>query len=918
MAAERGAGFWASLRGGRLVIAVVLAVGLVIALARALAAAYVEILWQAEAGYLSVFWKRMAWEWGIRAFAAAVVAVLVFFNLKVASATLGGIQIRRRFGNLEISEQIPRRYVAWAMLSASALLGLWFGAAVPPNLGIQALLLLSSAGWGVSEPVLGHDVGFYVFWVPLLGGAVTFALIVTFLIFTLATAGYAATGALRWVGGRVDAQDLARLHLGVLLTAFLVLVALRLWLGRYLVLLDGNSPVQGIFGFTDAQARLPALQTLTVICLGGAAGTAWGAWKNRPAPVIASVASVIIAAILIGQFYPALIQSFRVEPNELERESPYIEHNLEFTRLGFGLHDAERRRFEHSPSNPVDWAAAASQMDALPVWTRAALLTTYRAIEARFPYYDFTDVSIDRYDGSGGPVPVAISVREIDPGGLQDPNWQNLHLRERYVAGMGAVASMASAHTPEGRPEMLLSGIPPEARSRVHEVPGLELDRPEVFFGVRQQLYAIVNPGPDEYLAPDSSPGVAGIDFPEGIPLTSPLRTAILAWRFRDANLLLASDLTDESRFIFRRSVIERAQAVAPFLRFPESPYPVIRDGRIVWVLDAFTATSAFPLSSVYELGTFRSRVRYVRNSVKATVDAVTGELRFYRIPVHDPLADAYQAAFPGLVEDLDRMPEDLRAHLRYPRVLVDLQSRVLLQYHQETPAAFHGQQDVWEQPQELAESPNAVSYRPEYGIYALPGDPEERFNLTTAFVPSGRQNLTAVLVARTDDSGLPELILFDVSVADQVSGPRQVEALVEQDPLISQQFSLWRTGGSEVWTGHLHLIPVGNRLLYMEPVFLAASAEAIPELRRFVLSDGRRVVLAVTLGEAVGQLSGRRTADSVGDPSAVSTAGPWSSAALELLERAEARARAGDWRGFGQALEELRDLLESLEGEGR
>jgi len=719
------------------------------------------------------------------------------------------------------------------------------------------------------------------------------------------------------VGGRVDAQDLARLHLGVLLAAFLVLVGLRLWLGRYLLLVDGSSPVQGIFGYTDAEARLPALQTLTVICLAGAAGTAWGAWKNRPAPIIASLGSVLIAAVLIGQFYPALIQSFRVEPNELERESPYIEHNLEFTRLGFGLHDSDRRSFAHSPVNPIDWTAAGRQMDGLPIWTRTSLLTTYRAIESRFPYYDFTDVSLDRYPGPAESVPVAISVREIDPGGLQDPNWQNLHLRERYVAGLGAVASLASGLTAEGRSEMLLSGIPPEVRSGLG-VPGLGLDRPEIFYGIRPQLYAVVNPGPDEYLAPDSSPGVAGTDFPEGIPLTSPLRTALLAWRFRDANLLLASDLTDESRFIFRRSVIERAQAVAPFLRYPEAPYPVIREGRIVWVLEAFTATAAFPLSSVYELGTSRSRVRYVRNSVKVTVDAVTGELHFYRVPVRDPLADAYQAAFPGLMEDIERMPADLRAHLRYPRVMLGLQARVLLQYHQETARAFHGQQDVWEQPQELAESTNAVAYQPEYGIYALPGDPEERFNLTTAFVPSGRQNLTAVMVARTDGSGLPQLILYDVPVADQVSGPRQVEALVEQDPLISQQFSLWRTGGSEVWTGHLHLVPVGDRLLYMEPVFLAASDEAIPELRRFVLSDGRRVAMTETLSEAIAQLSGLRAPESPTAPGGDPTVGPWSSAALELLERAEARARAGDWQGFGQALAELRELLEGLEGGGR
>ncbi|HUF77182.1 MAG TPA: UPF0182 family protein, partial [Longimicrobiales bacterium] len=330
--------FLSTLRGGRLVLAVVLALGLLVAAGRAAAAAYVEILWQYEAGYASVFWQRMLWEWGIRAAAAAAVGILVLVNLKVASRTLGGIQIRRRFGNIEISERIPRQFVWWGMLLAAVLLGLWFGAAVPANLGIQALLLAQGVTWGVSEPVLGHDLAFYVFWLPLLGSGVTLALIVTFLVFTLVTAAYAATGTIRWMKGGLEAHDLPRFHLGAIMAAFLLLLGVRLWLQRYFLLLDGNSEVQGIFGFTDAEARLPALQTLTVVCVGAAAGTFWGAVKNRATPIIASLSAVVLGAILIGQLYPALIQRVRVEPNELARETPYIEHNLEFTRLGFGLH----------------------------------------------------------------------------------------------------------------------------------------------------------------------------------------------------------------------------------------------------------------------------------------------------------------------------------------------------------------------------------------------------------------------------------------------------------------------------------------------------------------------------------------------------------------------------------------------------
>jgi uncharacterized membrane protein (UPF0182 family) len=340
----------------------------------------------------------------------------------------------------------------------------------------------------------------------------------------------------------------------------------------------------------------------------------------------------------------------------------------------------------------------------------------------------------------------------------------------------------------------------------------------------------------------------------------------------------------------------------------------VVADGRIVWILEGFTGTRAFPLSSPHELRALRP-VTYLRNSVKITVDAVTGAVDFYRVAVPDPLADAYAAAFPGLFKPLSEMPESVRSHVRYSRELLNVQSQVLLQYHQATAPAFHGQQDVWVLPNELAQGTTPVPYRPEYGIWTPPGEDAPDFNLTAVFVPAGRQNLTAMLVARADAGGVPRLTLYDVTVDDQVPGPRQIEALVEQDPMISQQFSLWRTGGSEVWTGHLHLVPVGRRLLYMEPVFLAAADDAIPELRRFVVSDGRRVVMTEDLAGAIAELAGFRAAPSPGGETGPvgGASGRWPAAALDLLNRAESLLREGDWQGFGAALQALRTLLEGM-----
>ncbi|MEX2466071.1 MAG: UPF0182 family protein [Gemmatimonadota bacterium] len=909
--------FLRSLEGGRLAVALLLALGVVLLLGQAATAVYAEILWQQSAGYASVFWRRIAWSWGLRAAACLAVMALVFLNLKIAAVSLGGIQIRRRFGNIEISEKLPAAYVAGGIFVASLLLGLWFGAAVPANLGIQVAAMLGAGPWDLVEPVLGRDVGFYVFQLPVLASAITFGLVVTFLIFTLVTAAYATTGAVRWARGNIVVQDLPRVHLGVLVAIFLLLVAGRIWLGRALLLLDGNSEVQGIFGFADAEARLPALQTLVVIAVASAGGVFWGAWKNRALPIVVALASVFVGGIVITQVYPAIVQRFQVEPNELARETPHIEDNLRFTRIGFGLDALERTRFAYEPSNPVRVGPATEGFAGLPVWNRSTLMQTYRSLEARFPYYDFSEVTFDRYPSADGPQVVAVSVRELDPSGIQDPNWQNRHLRDIYIRGLGAAVSRAASMSPQGRPDMLISGIPPERTASAEDFPDLRLDRPEVYFGSRPQLYALLDP---DSVPPD---GPAAADLPAGIVLSSRVRTALLAWQFRDANLFFASDLSDRTRLIYRRQVHERVQAVAPFLRFPEMPHAVVADGRLVWVLEGFTGTRAFPLSSVHEFGTFRSQVTYTRNSVKVTVDALTGAMAFYRVPIEDPLADAYTVAFPGLFRPIEEMPESVRHHVRYASALLDVQARVLLQYHQETAADFHGQQDVWSEAQEQAQSTSPGRYVPEYGYYRFPGDATPRFNLTAVFVPRGRPNLTGILAGRTDPLGVPELDLLDVPVEDQVPGPRQIEALAEQDPTISQQFALWRSGGSEVWTGHLHLLPVDGRMLYMEPVFLAAESDAIPELRRFLVSDGQRIVMTEQLGDAISFLAGQWPApglDTPEDQTALPPASPtevWPEEALRLLERADTSLREGDWEGFGEALAELRSFLEGLRGPG-
>ena len=918
-------------RGGRPLIVGGIILITVLLLGRMLSNLYVEVLWFRTVAQSAVFWKRAFWEWGTRFAGGAIVAVMIVLNLRYVARTLGKIQIKRRFGDLEISEQLPQSYVRWTVVATAVLLGSWFGASIPPAMGLQLLFLQNAPSWGVVDPILGKDLMFYVVTLPVLGAAITFAMVLAFLVFTLCSAGYAATGALQFAKNRVIVDNQARVHLAMVIAAFFVFLAFRFWLGRYFLLLDGTSEVQGIFGYTDAHARLPAARILTVLSAFAAIGAVWSGLKGRMLPLVAGLVGVVAGGMLAGQLYPSLSQRLRVQPNEFERETPYIEHNMRFTRMGFGLDKLVRKDFVYDATEPVDWEVGAAQFAGLPMWSSNALLARFRSLDTDKGYYDFLGVSVDRYDHPDGATPVALAVREINAAQIPDPNWQNLHLRFPYVAGLGAVASSATTKTPQGRPEMLLRGMPVEFAEGVAPE-DLRLSGSLVYIrsqrGAEGQEYVLINPSDPELRSTFSASGEEGVDYPRGIQLNSLLRKTALAWYFRDANLLLASEVTDESRLLFGRSVVDRVSRITGNLvRFPEAPYPVVHEGHIVWMLEGFTSTRWFPLSREYNLMS-RRPVRYVRNSVKVTVDSKTGMVDLYVADPEDPLLTVYQGAFPGLFRPLADMPETLQRHLRYPRTLMDTQATVLHQYHLETAAEFHRQQDVWDDARELERNEDLVPYRPEYGVYRLPDDDEASFLLTTVLVPRGRDNLAAILVAGNDPERYGELTLYDVPRDELVQGPRHIEALVEQDPTISGQFSLWRQGGSTVWTGHLHVVPVGTSLLYVEPVFLAAEGQnAIPELQRFVVSDGQRVSMQPTMREAIADLAraggsevaadarvglpSREIADLPGDR------GQWPAEALDLLDEAERRLRSGDYEGFGDALGELRTLLDRLNSTG-
>lgn len=918
------------LRGGRLVVAVVVLLLLGILVARWGVGLYVDYLWFSAEDARDVFWTQVLWDWGARLLVGGIAAAAVWLNLRFVASTFPGIQIRRRYGDLVIQEQLPRSYIRWGVVAVAAFIGLWFLAAVPQGAGLRGLLLFHYEAWGEADPIMGRDLGFYVFILPVLQGILTFGLILTIFLAGIIAAGYTATGAVNWGNGRITVGELPRIHLGILAGIFLVFLGLRFYLAPFGLLLDGNSDVQGIFGYTDHHARIPAYRFVGFLSLVTAGVVIWGALRSRLLPVMAGGAALALGALAVAEVYPAVVQRFRVQPNELVRETPYIDHAVERTRRGFDLHELRREQLDYEPPNPSAWDAAIPRLSRLPIWTEPTLLTTFRQVEARFRYYDFHTVAFDRYPAGGeGVEPVAVAVREIEAAEIPDPNWQNLHIRERFISGMGAVAGQLNQRTAEGRLPMFLTAIPPQFRPGPGVPDQMELTRPQVYVGTRPQRHAVITPTPGSFFAPDGEAGRPGEDYPGGIPMGSLLRTGALAWYFQDANLLLAAEVERESRLVYRRQVHERIRTLAPFLHLPETPYPVVADGRIHWIVEGFILSGSYPLSRPHNVDG-RRRVNYLRNSVKITVDAVTGETRLYVVDPDDPIVAAYRRGFPGLFHDLDEMPPNLRRHVRYSRYLLDVQSQVLTRFHQTDPPVFHGQQDQWELASQLTVGSQPTAYRPEYSLLTLPGEAEESYVLSTVLVPRGRRPLASFLVGRWNPENGRETLLWDAPVGDQIRGPRQIEAMIEQDPEISQQFALWRQAGSEVWTGHLHLVPVENTLFYMEPIFLAADMDAIPEIRRYVVSDGERVVMDVSLEGAVAALEAGLEGvvvegEPVGvarDPDAVEDEDlppadppeapppPEDVRALDLLDEAEALLRRGDWAGFGRKLEELREVL--------
>ncbi len=862
---------------------------------------YTEYLWYSALGYVGALWTRISTQIAVRTVTGAIGAGLVLINLLFVARHMGPVHLRRRYGNLEIAEQVPRAHVRIGIILVALLAGWWIsGIQFGGRSSLAVLAWLRSDTWGVADPLFGNDFSFYVFGLPVLEQFLGYLLLVLVWTALLAGLGYTLLGAIRLRDNRMEVDEGPRFHFALLLAAFVVVLGVHYWLGRYGVLLEGSG-FGGTVGYADVYARLPARTIIALLAVATAGAIAYGATRRNWRPALVASGILFLASIIGGVIYPAAVQKLQVEPNQLERERVYIDWLIEYTRRGFGLDEIQRRSWDPARRASDMQLAGIDWLGDVTLWDREQLQTAF-AEETRRQYYEFSDVDFDRYMADGRPRHVAIAVREFRRSGLpaDRQTWRNIHLAPTYTHGIGAVVTLAS-EAARGNPVYWLTNADTVERDALAPA-DLELTEPRVYFGETMEDYVVLNP------EADTAGRVAPLEaVTTGIQLDSFIRILAFSWRFGDKNLLFSTERDERSRLLFRRPVVQRVRQLAPFLAWDDNAYPVIHDGRVVWFIDGYSSTANLPLSEPLAMG--NGSTRYLRNSAKALVDAVSGEVTIYALDADEPLLATYRRIFPRMVQPLSEMPASLQAHLRYPPALAAAQADKLARFHVTEADVFYSGQSAWQRPQQG--STQAGAYQPLFMMAALPGQSRPEFLLSTPFIAADRQTMAGLLLVRNDPQHYGEAVLLELPSADVTRGPSQIIALIEQDAGISAQFSLWRSPGVDLQLGQLRVIPLDSAVLHVVPLYLSATGTALPQLQQVIVSDGVSVSMAPTLASAISGLGGGRTLPARSRPQETpAMPAPWAAEALRLQQAADRALRDGDFAAFGRHWTELQELL--------
>lgn len=889
---------------------------------------YTDLLWFRETGFTPVFTTEIWTKALLGVTFGAIFAALLLVNLWVVQKLTSPYRLFTMQDQvLERYRATLRPYVRWGVIGMAALFGLFAGSGATSQWR-DWLLFRHAESFGQTDPLFGKDLGFFVFRLPFHRFLFTWGFSTLLVVTIVVIAAHYFMGGIRFapVGERVTPQ--VKAHLSVLLGSIVFLKAWGYRLDQFNLLYSPRGVVDGA-SYTDVNAQLPALRLMLIIAL--VSGVLFLINIRLRGWILPAAAIGILAltSILVGGVYPAIVQRFRVTPVELLRERLYVDRNIKATRQAFGIDDGHVRVREFPAEDKLDLKAIQrnrTTIENIRLWSPDVLVRTYIQLQRIRNYYEFLDVDVDRYTFAGTRRQVMLSAREVFQAGLpvRSRTWLNTHLF--YTHGFGVVASRVDRVTTEGQPDFIVKDIPGTL------IPGLPpIEEPRIYFGESVETpFAIVRTDVGELDFPKEGGSFESTRYggKGGVPLSNVFRRAAFAWRFRDVNVLISGAINLDSRLIFRRGVRERVAQVAPFLKLDYDPYIAIVDGRLTWIQDAYTTTDMYPYSERVSLERITGgglhlsgRANYLRNSVKATVDAMDGTITLYVFDPGDPIIRAWRRVFPTIFRDADDMSPDLRAHLRYPEDLFRVQAEQYTIYHIQDPTTFYSREDAWRVPNDPTNRQTVTSFPPYYVLMRLPEETDEDFLLMLPFSPFSpdplkpRQNLTAWLAARSDPGEeYGQLLSFVFPKQKLVFGPEQVQARINQDPAVSQQITLWDRAGSKVIYGNLLVIPIEKSLLYVQPLYLAASMSALPELKRVVVVAGDAVKMGESLGGALDAVFGRAPpapVEGLPAPPAGADVAALIGEALQHYEAAQAALRAGDLAGFQRELEAMKRALD-------
>src|SRR5262245_9278736 len=826
-------------------------------------ALYTDWLWFQEVGFSSVFTTVLTYELVLGIVFGGLFALVIYLNVKLASQA-AGYRYSSEPSVIELpSPELVDPLLHRLLLPVAVVLG-FIVAANAAGHWQSFLLFLNGVPFKLEDPLFNRDIGFYVFRLPAITALYNWLNLTLSLTFLATAFTYLLYRGVVYTPQAIFLTSRARTHLFILIAGILVVKAGGYVLDAYELL---YSPRGAAFGasYTDVYATLPTLRFMALLALVAAGLCLLQIYRPGYKYILWGVGGLLAAHVVGLNFYPSLLQRFRVVPNEVAAERPFIERNIQFTRRAYGLDKVETVEF---PAEEKLTAADLKRNDQtiknIRLWDHRPLLATLGQLQEIRTYYKFVDVDNDRYQIDGTYRQVMLSARELSYEYLPSRIWINDHLT--YAHGDGVVFGPVNQVTPEGLPEFFIKDIPPVSTQQ------LKVTRPEIYFGERANDYVFVKTKAQELDYPAGNQNVyTTYEGTGGVPVDSLWRKLLYSARYATLRIALSNDITRESRILYYRQIQDRVNKIAPFITFDRDAYLVIaQSGRLFWIVDGYTTSDRYP----YSAPTGRMG-NYIRNSVKAVVDAYNGTVAFYLSSPDDPIISAYAKIFPGVFQPMEALPDDLRAHIRYPQDLFAIQARMYATYHMQDPQVFYNKEDLLSIPHRAFPAPEPTTgpvlgmrreqvvereVEPYYTIMRLPGEQKEEFILLLPFTPNQKDNMRAWLAARSDPPHYGKLIALDFPKAKLVYGPKQIDARIDQDAFISQQLSLWGQRGSQVIRGSLLSIPIEKSLLYVQPLYLAAEKGSLPELKRVITAFGNQIAMRETLDESLAELFGSAT----------------------------------------------------------